>query len=194
MDERRLLLAVALSLLVLTAYSLLFPAAPRRLPPPGRRPRREPAAPEAAPPRRGPAPRPRPAARRAPRSAPRAVADARERRVEVGGPRLDASPSATRAPGSCPGRSRATRTRAAQPEEMVPAAGGGVRPLDLETGDGRRRRAAQGRALPARRPRRCKSPPGAPATLRFEYSDGQVEAEKSLRLPARRAAWRCACG
>ena len=29
MEERRLLLAVALSLLVLTAYQLLFPAAPR---------------------------------------------------------------------------------------------------------------------------------------------------------------------
>ena len=43
MEERRLLLAVALSLLVLTAYQLLFPSAPPR-PTPGPSPATAPSA------------------------------------------------------------------------------------------------------------------------------------------------------
>ena len=89
MEERRLLVAVALSLVVLTAYSLLFAPAPPPVAPAGT-PR---------PPAAGPAPRavatPAPLAEQPPKAAPSAsvtpvpsaeVADERERRVEVVGP------------------------------------------------------------------------------------------------------------
>ena len=87
MEERRLLLAVALSLLVLTAYQLLFPPPPR-----ARRPQRRRRAP-AAPARRCAAPTPTAGRAERPRAAPAApaapvapIADERERRVEVEGP------------------------------------------------------------------------------------------------------------
>src|SRR5262245_5516334 len=80
MEERRLLLAVALSLLVLTAYQFFL--APPPAPKPAASP--SPAAPKAAPsPQPGalPAESPEPG----PASVP-TVADTRERRIEVTGP------------------------------------------------------------------------------------------------------------
>ena len=145
MEERRLLLAVALSLLVLTAYSMLFPPAAGR----GRS-----------------AGAPAPAASPAPAPPPAAVAGARPRR-----PRRRAAPPAPRSPTRRSGGSRWSRRRApiaftnrgarllswqlarfkdqrGHPEEMVQAVAGGPRPLDLETGRPGARRAAQGSALP----------------------------------------------
>src|SRR5688572_15039023 len=86
MEERRLLLAVALSLLVLTAYQLLFPAKPVPRPSPAGTPAAGDAAPAPVPP-----PSSAPGASPAPAAAPTAapprpvVADERERRVEVVG-------------------------------------------------------------------------------------------------------------
>ena len=145
MDERRLLLAVALSLLVLTAYSLLFPAAP--------------------PPPQPPVP---------------AVADVRERRVEVSGAEFPVAFSnrGARLVSWTLGRYKDAR---GAPEEMVPAAGAGIRPLDIETGaadvDARLKE-----ALFRASAETVHVAPGAPAALRFEYSDGQIEAEKSLEF------------
>jgi YidC/Oxa1 family membrane protein insertase len=177
MDERRLLLAVALSLLVLTAYSMLFPSAPQPSPPPGKTavaPK-----PEASPTplaSSGPAAI---AAAEAPVPA-AAVADERERRVEVAGAEWTVafSNKGARLVSWTLARYRDAR---GQPEEMVPAAGGGVRPLDVETGApdvDQRLKEALFRASSDT----LQVPPGGSATLRFEYSDGQIEAEKSLEF------------
>ncbi len=70
-----------------------------------------------------------------------------------------------------------------RPEEMVSSQGGSVRPLDLETGDAgvdaRLREAlykpsAETLVVSAERPQ----------TLRFVFSDGQIEAEKIFAFPA----------
>jgi YidC/Oxa1 family membrane protein insertase len=176
MEERRLLLAVALSLVVLTAYSLLF--AP---------PKRPPSAPVRAAP--GPAAVPIMEATPAPMAAtPTAVprpavaipltADSRERRVEVLGPEYTVAFTnrGARLLSWTLGRYRDAR---GQPEEMVPASAGAVRPLDVETGDP---------ALDARLRDALYQPSaeavtvsGAePQTLRFAFSDGEVEVEKTL--------------
>jgi len=91
MDERRLLIAVALSLLVLAGYQMLFPPAP-----PSARP--TPAPPTASAPAASPippvaTPTPPASARKRPGAAASAapiarVVDERERRVEVTGPDL----------------------------------------------------------------------------------------------------------
>ena len=174
MDERRLLLAVALSLLVLTAYSLLFPAAP---------PPAQPPVPAASQPLATPAPAeagavPSPVA---PSATPVPVlADERERRVEVSGPDFTVAFSnrGARLVSWTLGRYKDAR---GAPEEMVPAAGAGIRPLDIETGaadvDARLKE-----ALFRASAETVHVAPGAPASLRFEYSDGQIEAEKSLEF------------
>jgi YidC/Oxa1 family membrane protein insertase len=178
MDERRLLLAVALSLLVLTAYSLLFPAAP---------PQPQPPVPAASQPLATPAPAeagaPVAASPDAPSAAPvPAVADERERRVEVAGPDFTVAFSnrGARLVSWTLGRYKDAR---GAPEEMVPAAGAGIRPLDVETGaadvDARLRE-----ALFRASTETVHVAPSAPAQLRFEYSDGQIEAEKSLEFEA----------
>src|SRR3989337_260068 len=109
MEERRLLLAVALSLLVLTAYSLLFSP-----PPPA-------PAPATAVPQAGPAtaltPAPGPAA---------PVVDPRERRVELVAPDFTVAFTNRGARLVSWTLSRYRDARGA-PEEMVPA-GAGVRP------------------------------------------------------------------
>ena len=133
MEERRLLLAVALSLLVLTAYQ---PAVPRRRPrrrggrrqppPPGSAPPRPAAAAAPAGPRRRPRRR-RPGARR--RRRPRAAGRGHR-------PRLAAWPSRNRGARLALLAARAVQGRAR------PARGDGARPrpgrsgpLDIETGD-----------------------------------------------------------
>jgi len=177
MDERRLLLAVALSLLVLTAHSLLFPSAPPPRPP----------APAASQPAATPLPAEAAAPAAAGTLAPSAstlptVADARERRVEVAGPDFTVAFSnrGARLVSWTLGRYKDAR---GAPEEMVPAAGAGIRPLDVETGaadvDARLREALF-------RPSAETVPVAAGGTgaLRFEWSDGQIEAEKSLEFAA----------
>ena len=173
MEERRLLLAVALSLLVLTAYSLLFAPTP---PPPTPAVGPSPAAAAAA-----PAVTPPAAARAATPEAPAlvpAVADERERRVEVVGPEYSVAFTnrGARLVSWTLARYRDARGR---PEEMVPAQGAGVRPLDVETGDP---------ALDARLRDALFQPSTEsltvsgkePRTLRFTFSDGEVAAEKTL--------------
>jgi YidC/Oxa1 family membrane protein insertase len=174
MEERRLLLAVALSLLVLTAYSLLFaPAPPPATPAAGPSP---PPAALSVPPASAPL-----VARASPAEAPSpapAVADERERRVEVVGPEYSIAFTNR---GARPVSWTLARYRDARgrPEEMVPALGTGVRPLDVETGDP---------ALDARLRDALYQPSTEslvvsgeePRTLRFTFSDGEVAAEKEL--------------
>jgi YidC/Oxa1 family membrane protein insertase len=176
MDERRLLLAVALSLLVLTAYSLLFS-------PPPARPPAAPEAPAAAaspatPPVTAPGGAPAEASPQAPAAA---VVDARERRVEAAAPEFTVAFTNRGARLVSWTLARYRDARGA-PEEMVPA-GAGVRPLDLETGDAEidaQRRDAlfvpstETLALVA----------GEPQALRFDFAAGELEAHKMLTFRA----------
>jgi YidC/Oxa1 family membrane protein insertase len=182
MEERRLLLAVALSLLILTAYSLLF--GPRGRPPAPARPAEETQAPTPTPPaepepREEPTPPPRPAAEEeAPAQATAPVAAERERRVEVvaddftiaftnRGARL-LSWTLARYPDE-----------EGRPEEMVSAVTPGLRPLDVVTGDeALDERLREALFVPSTDTLRVGT--GSPRTLSFRYADGQVEAEKSL--------------
>jgi len=192
MEERRLLLAVALSLVVLTAYSLLFspPSPPQKPPAPSAEASlpagaaTAPATPEgsttaapAVPVRDVPAP-----AEVAPTAA-RAVADERERRVEVTTP--DGVVAFTnRGARLVSWKLQRYLDARGRPEEMVPAQAAGVRPLDIETGDpavDAKLRDALFRpstdALAIRGP--------GPGELRFSWADGaSLEAEKTLRFPA----------
>ena len=182
MEERRLLLAVALSLLVLTAYSLLFspppPApAPATLPAPGAATRGTDLAP--APP--GPAASAEASPARAEATAAKAVADPRERRVEVAAPDFTVAFTNRGARLVSWTLARYRDARGA-PEEMVPA-GAGVRPLDVETGipelDAQLRDAlfvpsAETLALRA----------GEPQSLRFDFAAGELEATKTLTFQA----------
>jgi YidC/Oxa1 family membrane protein insertase len=182
MEERRLLLAVALSLLVLTAYSLLFaPAPPAPTPPPApvalatAAPGAPAAAPPAAPPEAAP---PEAAAPPAP-----AVADAKERRVEVVAPEYTVA-FTNRGARLVSWTLARYRDADGRPEEMIPAHGAVVRPLDVETGEA---------ALDARLRDALFLPSAesvavsgeAPQTLRFTYADGEVSAEKALVFRAR---------
>ena len=151
MEERRLLIAVALSLLVLTAYQFLFPHRPRR--------RRRPAGRAQRGPVRGagpapPSPPPAPSAgvrHRGPVAAPAVAAGGRraERRVEVAERRASRSRSRTAARGSCPGSSSAIATRRGRPEEMVQNVPGGPRAARHRDGRPRRGPAPSGGPLPA---------------------------------------------
>ncbi len=174
MEERRLLVAVALSLFVLTAYSLLFaPAAPPPAPSPA--PSSTPSAPpapEPAPTTAAPAPAPEaePAAH--------AVADEKERRVEVQADEYAVAFTnrGARVVSWTLSRYRDARGRA---EEMVSAQGGPIRPLDVETGDtGLDTRLREALYKPSAET--VTVPRGEPQTLRFAFSDGEVEAEKTL--------------
>jgi YidC/Oxa1 family membrane protein insertase len=187
MEERRLLLAVALSLVVLTAYSLLFSPAstPERTPSPAA------TAGASAPPAELPAPAataPPAAATVAtapvgePAAATPAVADERERRVEV-----------ATADGVVAFTNRGARLVSwtlrrhldarGRPEEMVPAQGAGVRPFDLETGDATVDAKLRDALFhPSAENLTVRGPDGV--ELRFTWSDGTgLEAEKTLRFP-----------
>lgn len=177
MEERRLLLAVALSLLVLTLYQFFFAAPPAPRPAVAPSPVATKAAPvpaEAAelpaesvpPPDKGSAP---------------VVADERERRVEVTGPDVVAA-FTNRGARLVSWRLARFKDVRGRPEEMVQSVLGGARPLDLETGtadvDARLRAAlfrpsADALALSA----------SGYQTLRFDYSDGDIVAAKELRFP-----------
>jgi YidC/Oxa1 family membrane protein insertase len=186
MEERRLLFAVALSLVILMAYSWLF--GPRGRPPvaapageqagaptPAAPAAREPG-PEATP---SPAPTPAPEVSAGPVAT---VAAERERRVEVvadeytiaftnRGARL-LSWTLARYPDE-----------EGRPEEMVSAATPGLRPLDVDTGDeALDERLREALFAPSTDTLRVGA--GSPRTLTFRYADGQVEAEKSLTFEA----------
>ena len=178
MEERRLLVAVALSLLVLTAYSLLF-APPKRPPSPTATPAAREAARPVAEASASPAAAPVPAS---PAPPAKVVLDAKEKRVEVGAP--DYSVAFTNKGARLLSWTLARyRDARGQPEEIVPAASGGVRPLDIETGDpavDTRLREALYRA--SSETLTLAAGAKEPQTLRFEFADGEIEAQKTLRF------------
>ena len=131
MEERRLLLAIALSLLVVTGYQLFFVPRPA--------PRPSPAPAVTAPPSPGPpappaadvpAPHPSPSAS----SAEPARVDSAERRVEATTRDLTLAFS-NRGARLVSLRLNGYSDARGRPEEMVPASGPELRPLDVETGD-----------------------------------------------------------
>ncbi len=183
MDERRLLLAVALSLVVLTAYSLLFaPAPPPATPTPAPKP------PAASAPPPGVVAPPAPVAEQPPASGPTVtpasveMADERERRVEVVAPSYTVAFTNRGARLVSWALTRHLDDRG-RPEEMVAARSTTVRPLDVETGDAEidaRLRAALFR--PSAEELRVGGE--VPQELHFEYAGGGVSAEKRLRFRA----------
>ena len=78
------------------------------------------------------------------------------------------------------------------PEEMVPAAGAGVRPLDIETGvaevDARLHEALFRPSSQA-----LQVTPGGVGSLRFEFAGEGLEVEKTLEFQAT-GCFRCAAG
>ena len=176
MEERRLLLAVALSLLVLTGYQLLFPPAP---PAPARSP-----APMASAPG-SPAPTPAPPGLVAgspspsPSAAPvAAVTDDREKRVEMEFPG-HALAFSNRGARLVSWRLLDFKDARGNPEEMVQPVKGGPRPLDLETGDA----AVDARlhqALFKPSAEKVAATPTGEATLRFDFAEGDLVARKTL--------------
>jgi YidC/Oxa1 family membrane protein insertase len=174
MDERRLMLAVALSFLVLLGYRVLYPPQPEA----------EPAAPATAASVAPPAaiaasPPATPASAAAPEPA---VADERERRVEVIG-RDSVVAFSNRGARLLSWRLQRFKDARGAPEEMVQTPQDGARPLDLETGDP---------AVDARLRGALFEPSSETLTLageddaqlRFVFSDGELVAEKTLRFRA----------
>jgi YidC/Oxa1 family membrane protein insertase len=184
MEERRLLLAVALSLLVLTAYQFLFPSAP-----PVKRPGLASPAPSAAVPSSpGAVPPPAVAGPGASRlvvsaaPAPGQIADVAERRVEAQGDDVTVAFS-NRGARLVSWQLKRYRDAKGRPEEMVQTVPGGPRALDVETGDAE----VDGRLRDAlfRASAEVVTIAGAGETeLRFEWSDGDIHAEKVLRFKA----------
>jgi YidC/Oxa1 family membrane protein insertase len=182
MEERRLLLAVALSLLVLTGYQLLF------APPPTPRP--SPAAATTTPGAPATAPTAGAVAPSAPVSLPPVapvavarVADDRERRVEVQGQDLLVA-FANKGARLLSWKLEHFRDARGRAEEMVLAAGDSSRSLDLETGDeqvdARLREALFKPSVELLQVRE-----GAENELAFEWAEGDLEARKVLRFPTR---------
>ena len=177
MEERRLLLAVALSLLVLTGYQLLFP--PKHPPRPAPSPSAAPAAPAtlaSAPDAAGAAPLPPPSSVPTP-----AVADDHERRVEAQGADLSVAFTnrgarlvSWRLPRFTDARGRA--------EEMVESVVGGPRPLDIETGDPAVDERLRGALFRPSAESLVLSGAG-PQELRFEYSGDGLKASKTVSFP-----------
>jgi YidC/Oxa1 family membrane protein insertase len=188
MEERRLLIAVALSLLVLTAYQLLFAPPPR---PPGASPSAaaSPGTSPSAPPSASPAPSSAPgvatsaapAASPTPASEVPAVADQEERRVEVTTPDVAVAFNNKGARiiswklsrfGDASGR----------PEELVQTVKDAPHPFDLETSDTEvDTRLRQALFLPSAT--QLTAERGKPAEIRFRYAAGDLEAEKVMRFP-----------
>jgi YidC/Oxa1 family membrane protein insertase len=179
MEERRLLLAVALSLLVLTGYQLLFPSPPPVAPPapaPSAAPAStvpevtaaSPAAPGAAT-AVAPAPLPTPVA---------SVADDREKRVEMDF-RGHALAFTNRGARLVSWQLLEFKDARGRPEEMVQTIPSGPRPLDLETGDAAvDERLRQALYRPSAE--KASAPAGGGASLVFEFAEGDLEARKTL--------------
>jgi YidC/Oxa1 family membrane protein insertase len=178
MEERRLLLAVALSLLVLTAYSLLFAPVP---PPPSPGP--SPSAAPAAVPAAVPTAAVPPVVEATPAPLAAAVSDERERRVEVVAPEYTVA-FTNRGARLVSWTLAHHRDARGRPEEMVPAQSTAVRALDIETGDepldGLLREALFRPSTETIAVRE-----GESATLRFTFADGRLEVEKTVTFPAR---------
>jgi len=184
MEERRLLLAVALSLLVLTAYQFLFPPAPA--------PRRPVPAPSAAP-SAAPSLPIRPATTTGgaaggvtarPTAAPPVaqVADERERRVELQGEQVTVAFS-NRGARLVSWQLKRFRDAKGRPEEMVQNVPGGPRALDVETGDPDvDPRLRDALFLPSAEV--VTLGPSGEAELRFQWAEGDLEATKTLRFQA----------
>ena len=184
MEERRLLLAVALSLLVLTGYQLLFappPSSPSASPSPSGSAPAAATSPAAAPAVPGAQASPGTVSAAPVPVVPR-VADDRERRVEIQGD--DATLAFTNR-GARLVSWRLERFRDAQgrPEEMVQTPPGAPRPLDVETGDPALDERLRGALfLPSSETLLVHG--GQEAELSFRYAEGDVEATKSLRVRA----------
>jgi YidC/Oxa1 family membrane protein insertase len=177
MEERRLLLAVALSLLLMTAYQLWF--APKPAPSP------IPPAQQAASSTRPAQPSPSPSATSptqavAPLPPVAAVADERERRVEVATDDITAAFS-NRGARLVSWKLLHYKDPRGRPEEMVQSIVGGPLPLDIETGDGtldERLRGALFQASPDTLDLRGGG--RSPQQLRFEFAEGDMIATKVL--------------
>jgi YidC/Oxa1 family membrane protein insertase len=187
MEERRLLIAVALSLLVLTAYQLLFAPAPRppvpspspaAATPPGS-PGASPAGPGTAPPTSASTPTVAPSA--VPPVSVAAVADDQERRVEVVTPDLTV---AFNNKGARIISWKLTRFGDAEgrPEELVQTVKDAPHPFDIETSDTEvDARLRQAFFLPSAS--QLIAERGKPAEIRFRYAGEDLEAEKVMRFP-----------
>jgi YidC/Oxa1 family membrane protein insertase len=181
MEERRLLLAVALSLLVLTAYQLLFPTSPPARPSPA------PSVAVASPSARGPvspssgAPASPSSVGSPPATGPAArIADATERRVEVQGDEVTVA-FTNRGARLVSWQLKRYRDAKGRSEEMVQIVPGGPRALDIETGDasvdGRLRDALFKPSADV-----VALKPSGDTEIRFQWAEGDLEAEKVLRF------------
>ena len=183
MEERRLLLAVALSLLVLTAYQFLFPTAPApRRPAPG--PSAAPSAAPSVPVRPTPAGGAPGGVTARPTAAPLVaqVADERERRVELQGEQVTVAFS-NRGARLVSWQLKRFRDAKGRPEEMVQNVPGGPRALDVETGDPDvDPRLRDALFLPSAEV--VTLGPSGEAELRFEWAEGDLAATKTLRFQA----------
>jgi YidC/Oxa1 family membrane protein insertase len=189
MEERRLLLAVALSLLVLAVYQFFLAPPPRPHPSPAAAApagASSPAATASAPapeqaPRASAAPA---AARPSPSAAPAvvAVADERERRVEVQGSDLEVA-FANKGARLVSWRLVHYHDARGRPEDMA-VGGRGLRSLDLETGDPDVDARLQ-EALFRPSVEQLVLREGAPNELVFEWAQGDIEARKVFRFPAK---------
>jgi len=177
MEERRLLLAVALSFLVLTGYRLLYPPAPTDLVPPARPTTAPSAVPVPSPPAEA-----RELAVEPPRRPTANVADDRERRVEVVAPEATIA-FTNRGARLLSWRLAAFRDSRGSPEEMVQAVPGGPQPLDIETGDSSLD-ARLREALFKSSAETVSVTAGGKGTVRFSMAEGEVEVEKELTLEA----------
>lgn len=186
MEERRLLLAVAVSFLALTAIRVLYPTkAPETRPEPTQvarsaaepQPQASGAAHPGEPLKPGPqaAPVPEPAL-----STPAAVAATREFRVEVKGPAAEVAFS-NRGARVLSWRLREYPDPRGHDEEMVAAGGPGLLPLDIETGEAELD-AQLRRALFEASSEVVVIPRDGSAEVRFRYAEGDVSAEKSVRF------------
>ncbi len=131
MEERRLLLAIALSLLVVTGYQLFFVPRPVPLPSPSAAVT-APASPVPTAPPTASVPTTRPTASVSPAELVRV--DSAERRVEATTRDL-ALAFSNRGARLVSLRLNGYSDARGRPEEMVPASGPELRPLDVETGD-----------------------------------------------------------
>lgn len=182
MEERRLLVAVALSFVALTAFRLLYPSPPA--PAPGAaRPAEvasaQPAAPAGQAPAAAPLARPTPQASPTPAPVEPTVVGEREERVEVSGPAVEVAFN-TRGARLLSWRLRQYLDRRGRPEEMVPASGAGAAPLDLETGDVAIDERLRQALFVASVPTLALS--GGQGHIRFYFASEGLSAEKDLRF------------
>jgi YidC/Oxa1 family membrane protein insertase len=181
MDERRLFLAVALSFLVLTVFSLLWQPAPRPALPP------TPGASATPTPERALPVQPTPAA---PEHAVQpAVADTQERRIEVETPyallaftNRGARLLSWRLPDYPDNRGRPEETVALVPRVSGQSEQEPWRPLDIETGDNQVDRLLRTEALFRASAESIAVKGRENASLVFEWAAGDLVARKELRF------------